>query len=161
MRGEYPETVIEVIDSRMRFRPATLRAVRAFSLCKPWSGSLEKRKEKFVKVNYDLAEAYSIPAPELRFQQMDGSSSGGSHYLPTANCIVLSGRLSVVTYLHEFAHALGKDETDACRWSINLFRRCFPRQFARLLHKGHMLIRPSDVARDLAIPDSKMDRKTS
>ena len=145
MRGDYPETVIEVIDSRMRFRPATLRVVRAFASSKPWSGSLEKRKEKFIRLNHDLAEAYGIPEPELHFQQMDGSSSGGSHYLPSPHRIVLSGRLSVVTYLHELAHALGKDETDACKWSINLFRECFPQQFSRLIHRGHMLIRPADV----------------
>jgi hypothetical protein len=51
------------------------------------------------------------------------------------------GRLSVVTYLHEFAHALGRDERGACRWSINLFRRVFPEQFARLAASGHTLRR--------------------
>ncbi|MCH7700374.1 MAG: hypothetical protein IID37_01685 [Planctomycetes bacterium] len=147
MQGDYPETVIEVIDSEMRFRPATLRAVRAFASSKPWSGSLEKRKEKFIKVTHDLATAYNVPEPDLRFEQLDGTSSGGSYYLPKMHLIIMSGKLSVVTYLHEFAHALGKDEADACRWSINLFRQCFPRQFSRLIHRGHMLIRPTDVGR--------------
>ena len=147
MRGDYPETVIEVIDVEMRFRPAMLRAVRAFASSRPWSGSLQKRKEKFIKLNHDLATACNIPEPEFRFEQMDGTSSGGSYYLPTAHRIVLAGKLSVVTYLHEFAHALGKDETDACKWAINLFRQCFPRQFSRLIHRGHMLIRPTDVGR--------------
>lgn len=118
-----------------------------FASSNPWSGSLEKRKEKFSKVNDDLAAAYGTPKPELRFEQMDGTSSRGSYYLPTAHRIVLIGRLSVVTYLHEFAHALAKDEASACRWSINVFRQCFPRQFSRLIHRGHMLIRPSDVGR--------------
>ena len=56
--------------------------------------------------------------------------------LSRANC---SGktRLSVVTYLHEFAHAMGRDERGACRWSLNLFRRVFPEQFARLRTDGH------------------------
>ena len=147
MQGNYPETVIEVIDAEMRFRPATLRAVEAFASSKPWSGSLFERKEKFIKVNHDLAAAYGAPKPELHFEQIDGTSSGSSYYLPKMHRIVLSGRLSVVTYLHEFAHALGKDEADACKWSINLFRQCFPRQFSRLIHRGHMLIRPTDVGR--------------
>ena len=147
MRNDYPETVIEVMDEAMRFKPATLRAVRAFASSKPWSGSIEKRKEKFAKVNFDLAAAYGAPKPELRFEQMDGTCSSSSYYLSMAHRIVLSGKLSVVTYLHEFAHALGKDEADACRWSINLFRQCFPRQFSRLIHRGHMLIRPTDVGR--------------
>jgi len=59
---------------------------------------------------------------------------------------------TVITYLHEFAHALlrqgyggqlssvalrakedalGHGERGACRWSINLFRRVFPAQYAR------------------------------
>lgn len=145
MRDNYPQTVIEVIDADMRFRPATLRAVRTFASSKPWLGSLEERTEKFISVNRDLAEAYGIPDPELRFEQIDGTGSGGSCYLRSGHRILLTGKLSVVTFLHEFGHALGKDETDACRWSINVFRQCFPRQFSRLVHRGHMLIRPADV----------------
>ena len=34
----------------------------------------------------------------------------------------------------------------ACKWSINLFKRCFPQQYGRLVHLGHMLFRPADVA---------------
>ena len=151
MQGDYPQTVIEVIDAQMRFRPATLRAVRAFASSRPWSGSLEKRKEKFIRVNQDLAKAYATSEPRLRFEQIDGSSSGNSYYRRSTHSIVLTGKLSVVTFLHEYGHALGKDEIEACRWSINLFRRCFPRQFSRLVHRGHMLIRPSDVGRVLAV----------
>ena len=51
--------------------------------------------------------------------------------------ITMRGRLSVVTYLHEFAHALGRGERGACRWSLNLFRRVFPEQCARLRADGH------------------------
>jgi hypothetical protein len=46
-----------------------------------------------------------------------------------------------VTFLHEFAHARGFDERQACRWSINLFRRCFPRSFASCRQVGHTLVR--------------------
>ena len=145
MQGNYPETVIEVLDDEMRFRPATLRAVQAFARSRPWRGSLEERKKKFLKVNHDLASSCDIPEPDLRFGHIDGSSSRGSYYRPSAHRIVTTGRLSVVSYLHEFAHALGKNEVDACRWSINLFRRCFPRQFSKLVHRGHTLVRAADV----------------
>ena len=47
----------------------------------------------------------------------------------------------MLTYLHEFAHARGYDERGACRWSLNLFRRCFPRSFARCRPVGHTLVR--------------------
>jgi hypothetical protein len=42
--------------------------------------------------------------------------------------------------LHEFAHARGADERQACRWSINLFKKCFPRSFARCRVIGHTLV---------------------
>jgi len=151
MRGEYPETVVELIDADMRFRPATLRAVQTFAAAKPWTGSIERRKEKFLALNQALAKACGISVPELHFEQLDRTSSGRSHYLPIAHRIVLTGKLSVVTFLHEFGHALGKDEFDACGWSVNLFRRCFPRQFSRLIHRGHLLLRPDDVGRVLCV----------
>ena len=93
-----------------------------------------------------LAGIYRISAPKLVFGELDGSSSGASHYLPGQHEIVLLGRLSVVTYLHEFGHARGHDEREATRWSTNLFRRCFPHQYARLIHRGHILLRPQNAA---------------
>ncbi|MCH8015076.1 MAG: hypothetical protein IH917_00450, partial [Acidobacteria bacterium] len=110
------------------------------------------RKEKFLRLNHHLASSCGIPEPELRFGRIDGTSSRGSYYRTSAHRIVMTGKLSVVTLLHEFDHALGKDEVDACRWSINLFRRCFPRQFSKLVPRGHTLIRPADVGSELSAP---------
>ena len=146
-RRNYPETVLEVIDEDMQFNPAALRAVHSFASTKPWRGDIDERKEKIVMLNRYLAAAYGIAAPELIFGVIDDSSSGSSYYHPTRHEIALSGRLSVVTYLHEFAHACGMDEQGACKWSINLFRRCFPKSFGRLVHRGHMLVSAEDVRR--------------
>jgi hypothetical protein len=81
--------------------------------------------------------------PTLRFEGIDGSFSGASSCRQPQSSepavITMRGRLSVVTYLHEFAHALGHGERGACRWSLNLFRRVFPAQFARLGTCGHTL----------------------
>lgn len=145
MRDNYPTTVIEVLDDGSQFKGATLEALRAFAQSSPWSGTRASRMKKSLALNQMLADAEGIRVPNLIFRRIDGSSSGGSYYEPSRHRIVLTGRLSVVTYLHEFAHSLGKGERDACRWSINLFRRCFPKQFARLVHVGHVLIRPEDV----------------
>jgi hypothetical protein len=84
-----------------------------------------------------------MPAPELRFERIDGIFSGASSCQRRGDgrpaAITMRGKLSVVTFLHEFAHALGRDERGACRWSINLFRRAFPEQYARLQADGHTL----------------------
>ncbi len=147
-RRDYPETVIEVLDEGARFNAAALRAVRHFAGVNPWRGAKDAREEKFRGLNQSLAVAYGIPEPELKFGRIDGSSSGASHYIPALHRIVIVGKLSVVTYLHEFAHARGMGERGACRWSINLFRRVFPQQAARLVGRGHMLIRPASITRD-------------
>jgi hypothetical protein len=140
--GTYPLTVAEVLDDTMTFLPAALRAVRAFRRSKPWRGTVGERRAKFEQLNRDLAAAYGIAVPRLVFADVEANAfSGDSGYSPAAHTITLRGRLSVVTYLHEFAHARGADERQACRWSINLFRRLFPHSFAHCRQVGHTLVR--------------------
>jgi hypothetical protein len=140
-RRNYPRTVAEVLDDGAKYPGAVLRAVKAFRRCKPWRGPLERRITYFRTLCADLARAYGIPEPRLVFADLEsGSFSGFSSYQPATHTITLHGKLSVVTFLHEFAHARGADERQAVRWSVNLFRRCFPRSFARCRHEGHCLI---------------------
>ena len=149
--NQYPATVVEVLDDQAEYPPELLRVVRLFAASNPWKGSLRTRQQKFCQFNHLMAVACRIDEPLLAFGRLDGSSSssGASYYVPRDHRIVIVGKLSVVTYLHEFAHALGFDERKACRWSINLFRKCFPRQFSRLIHVGHMLIRPQSLPQRL------------
>ena len=141
----YPATVAECLDERARYRRGVVAAVSAFRDESPWRGTLEERKVKFGRLNAALARAYGMPEPELRFERIDGTFSGASTCRrggPGEPAVItMRGRLSVVTYLHEFAHALGRGESGACRWSLNLFRRVFPAQFARLRADGHTVRR--------------------
>ena len=141
----YPQTAAECLSDNIKYRRGVIAAVKAFKRSGPWKGSIETRKKKFRRLNGRLAEAYGMPAPELHFEGIDGSFSGASSCSRRSRgqpaVITMRGKLSVVTFLHEFAHALGKGERGACRWSINLFRRVFPRQFARLRADGHVLRR--------------------
>lgn len=143
MNGNYPQTVAEVIDDAIRFKPAVLAAVHAFKVSHPWRGSLDERHAKFRKLYADLSAVYGIAPPHLVFGNDHVSDSGSSAYLPQMRTVVLRGRLSVVTALHEYAHVLGKDEHQACRWSVNLFKRVWPRLFARCHHERHMLRAPA------------------
>lgn|GEM_PF-1202942 len=145
MVGHYPRTVLEVIDPKKKFRPETLKVLKRFRKMKPWQGSVEERQDKFRWLNRKLADIYHIAVPNLQFGVIDCSFSGDSFYSRQDHLINLSGKLSVVTYLHEFAHARGMDERAACTWSINLFRRCFPMQFSKLIFVGHTLIHPRDL----------------
>jgi len=146
---QYPATVVEILDDQMTFSSDLLQAVQAFAESKPWAGSTESREEKFGQLNRSMAEACRIDPPKLIFGRIDGGNAGGSRYTTRIHRIVIVGKLSVVTFLHEFGHALGFDERKACRWSINLFRKCFPREYARLIHVGHLLVRPQDISATL------------
>lgn len=155
-RYEYPATVAECIDPNLRYRRATIRAVRAFARSKPWRGTFEERARKFWALHEQLCREYRLPVGLSLFESdQDGARTYDRErdmslpvatpilfpydcYVPSLQRIFLM-RLSVVTYLHEFAHALGKGERGACRWSINLFAHCFPRSFARCQHVGHTL----------------------
>jgi hypothetical protein len=128
----YPATVAEVLSDTRTYRPDALRALRAFRSTKPWRGTAAERRAKFRRLHRELCGVYGV-RPRLTFSAREVAC-----YVPVQDRINLP-RLSVVTYLHEFAHTRGADERQACRWSINLFRRVFPRSFARCRQVGHML----------------------
>jgi hypothetical protein len=141
-RDTYPSSIAEILDDRRTFKPAALRAVRRFARSKPWRGTTEERKAKFRRLNRELARAYGIARPRLVFCRVeDDPEVGNGSYQPLAHTITLSGKLSVVTYLHEFGHARGYGERGACRFSVNLFRRVFPRSYSRCRPMGHVLLR--------------------
>jgi hypothetical protein len=137
--NDYPATVSEVLDASMKFKPAVLAAVRAYARSKPWRGTLEERRQKIRALYTALAAAYGIPTPRVVFGDNGEGDSGRSCAIPAMGVVVLRGKNSSVTCLHEFAHCLyGPSERQACRWSLNLFRRCFPKSWARLRFDGHM-----------------------
>ncbi len=155
----YPANIAEVLRPNKKFRREVVRAVKDFKRTRPWRGSLEERKAKFEVLHQQLCLIYA-KSTALVFEVSDAGSSGSSHYTPAQDKITLVGKLSFVTYLHEFAHALGKDERGACIWSVNLFVKCFPRQFARCRAEGHMLLAagtPSGTSQptDNPVPQTK------
>jgi hypothetical protein len=140
-RANYPATVAEVLNPDAKYRRATLAAVRAYARAKPWRGSQAERKAKAERLLAALAASYNRP----RVPALVLVPAGGDYYRPATDTICLnetsSKKFSIITLLHEFGHALGKDERQTCRWSINLFARCFPRSFAGLSADGHCLRR--------------------
>lgn len=138
----YPETVAECLVDGKTYKPAALAALRAFRAAKPWQGPLSRRRRLFRDLHEALCAAYGL-GTAVRFEVNPGEEgdSSLSSYAAGLNRITIRGRLSVLTYLHEFGHALGHGERGACIWSINLFRRMFPRSFARLIPVGHTLRR--------------------
>ena len=138
-KRNYQKTVNEVLTTPVAFKPETITACSNFALTEPWFGSIEERKVKFLQFNEALNRIYQKNIRLNFSNNYQKLSSAKSYY--TNNSIMMIGRLSVVTYLHEFAHALGKDERGAVRWSVSLFKICCPDQFLRAKHLHHMLVK--------------------
>ena len=135
---DYPTDGTEILDPPVRFRDETIEAASRFKASRPWSGTLEERMSKFRQFHTALCQIYGKQT-KLHFGLLDGGCSGSSYYRPVDDVIVLRGKLSVVTYLHEFCHALGRDERGAVRWSVCLFKQVFPEEFAKCHFERHML----------------------
>lgn len=134
-RPNYPATVKEVLGE-VKYKKDTLQALERFRASRPWRGD---RVYKFIALHRELCRVYGKKC-QLVFRNSPGHS-GSSFYDSQHHVIVLLGRLSVVTYLHEFGHLLGKDERQACRWSINLFAKIFPKSFAKAEFRGHVIVK--------------------
>ena len=65
--------------------------------------------------------------------------------MPWRHTIILRGRLSVITTLHEAAHVLfGAPERTAVAWSLAMFQACFPLSFAKLTFRGQIARTPHE-----------------
>lgn len=138
----YPRTLDELLDSQKTYKPGVLRALRDFKRSRPWHGTIDERKEKFKKLHSKLRKIYKIKT-KLRFRNVEAEAErGNGAYNPRTDKIWIEDKLSVVTYLHEFAHAVfGKDEFKAVDWSANLFRRVFPKSAANTITDGHVMLK--------------------
>ena len=148
------------------FEDELVDIVKECSSKKLWRGSLEERKDKFLEMHNLLKRFFALPNLELRFEEITeetdklAGASGGSYFNPEASLIVMKGRLSVVTYLHEFGHAIGCDQERATKWSLGLFKICFPLSYSNLVahpQNSSLMIRqrevPDPVDGDTALPD--------
>lgn len=140
----YPRTVQECLRDRYPYKRGVIAAMKEFRDMKPWKGSVPARAGKFRWVVSALADVYGIATPRVRFESIrlpaPAGASASSGYDRRRNIITMRLKMSVISVLHEFAHALRKGERGACVWSLNLFRRIFPEKWRRLTAAGHMLI---------------------
>ena len=129
-----------IIDLEYTYKIGAIPALSKFRKKKTFKLNTEERFEAMKELIEDLSAVYEIETPTLRMESINGGSSGLSSYSPVTNTIVMRGKLSIITLLHEFAHAKGEDEHEARVWSVNLFRRVYPEQFSRLRQVGNMFI---------------------
>lgn len=132
----YP-TPAQILARPVRFRPGTLELLSAWR--QRYRGQL-RTPDAVTRLLEALALLHDRP---VAVTFVRGHAALVDAYDPWTQTIALNrDRLSVVTALHEFAHHLyGPSELRACRWSVWLFRATFPRTYARLTWRGHLLVR--------------------
>jgi hypothetical protein len=115
-----------------------------------WKGSLGEKLEKFKIIHKELNR---ITGKDIRLRiNMDAfesanENSGASNWSDGTNTITMVGRLSVITLIHEWGHALGMGEEETSTWSNDLFKRSFPNSWGRLQNIGDsqdtMMVKPN------------------
>ena len=76
-------------------------------------------------------------------KEIDVYVSNKYAYHPRLNSISLdASHPSIISTLHEIGHAkFGPNELLACAWSVQMFRAVFPKAYAKLKWRGHMLVK--------------------
>ncbi len=117
---QYPQEVLKAMQSfkaKIRLKP-------------------EERLRAMRDLVAELAGVYKIEPPGVKTASLGGRK--GMYQ----NGVIYLEKLSIITLLHEFAHAaFGHSEYKAVEWSVNLFRKVFPKQFEKLEPKGHTLVK--------------------
>ena len=127
------------------------RVLKAFKKSNPWAGTVGERIDKFNLLFKELKKIYdmkdwqlicSVPT-QIKFWK---SSRKSCVYKPE-KVIILSGKLSVITFLHEFGHAIvtekfvkmprEKEEKMVQEWAVKLFSKVFPEKFEKLKSKDN------------------------
>lgn len=138
------------------YKPEAIKALRAFKKKKTFKLSVEERIQAMDELLQSLAQAYTFEKPiTLKAENMVGGFSGASHVKKYADRfeIFLVGKASIITLLHEFAHCRGYDEHECKVWSLNLFRKVYPKQFEKLVITEHgMAVKQGE---ENSIPDSR------
>ena len=119
------------------------QALEEFKQKNPWSGDFDERKEKFTDLHNKFNEIFGRNiglSIEISPNPRDWSSSGNSYYIQFRDGkeeIHLKGRFSVITFLHEWFHALlGNNEKIARIASWFVFSKIFPEKWEKLKIKS-------------------------
>jgi hypothetical protein len=128
---EYPTAVIEALKyfkKNYKFKSDTVR----------FEEHMRRRLAGIRQLRDTLCREYGVPRVSVYAERILPNPSPGISchccYDVKLGCIRMIGKLSILTFLHEFSHHLqrGGTEEEARRWSINLFKRVYPRAFERL-----------------------------
>lgn len=134
--SKYP-TKKEIMEVQLTFPEPVIEAVEKWK--RHWYRGWDQRY-KYIRIIslQDLVYLISLTqegeAPKVTTAEIDA-------YYPDLKIITIKKKHpSIISTLHEYGHHLyGDSELKACRWSIQLFKECFPYEFEELVWTGHLL----------------------
>jgi len=133
--GMYPtkEETIKYAAENRKYKPKVLLATKLYARLKPWRGTEDEQWDKLRIYCTMMNEAYRNDV----FLVRDANYHGEGCFNLATHKITMS-KVSVITFMHEYAHSLGKDEHEAVKWSLCLFKRIFKKSFSNIEFEGHM-----------------------
>ena len=136
----YP-TSEEIMAKPVKFKRETIAAV------KEWKTTFYNSYWKSYSNEAKLAHLYQLVTrlSQLYNKPLCIVHGNKYQYSPLTMTLTLDAENpSIISTLHEFSHHIQRDggsEKQACRWSIWLFKKVFPKAFAKLqfIPNSHML----------------------
>lgn len=112
-----------------------------------WKGKIQERKNAIKSLNDRLNGIFNndakVVTKMIPHYYREWKSSGSSFYIPIDKTIVLTGKISLITYLHEYAHSLGIDSQENAQiFATEIFKLTYPEKFNKLVatHNGGLMI---------------------
>lgn len=137
---KYP-TEKEIMDPPVKFKDTALDVVMSWKTKFFPGWNVKSNTEKLEALECLIQKLCGVYEENVIVDQWADAYA----YNEQTNTIYLDGNNpSIISTLHEFRHKInGPDELSACRWSIQIFKRCFPKSFEKLKFKdgGHLLIK--------------------
>jgi len=134
--NQYP-TKKQILTQQPRFNKETIKLTKLWKTLalKNWKTDTNQTKHHKLKTLITtLSQTNNKTKPKT-------TTNTEYFYDPNKKTIHLNiNNPSIISTLHELAHHLyGPNEIQACRWSIWLFKKCFPEQYKKLEWKNHLL----------------------
>lgn len=110
-------------------------ALNEFKQKNPWAGDIKERKEKFRELHEKFNKIFNKNI-ELTFlipeNIRDWEPSGASFYDKFYKIIAIRGRLSVITFIHEWLHVFTDSQEISRDLSEYIFAKIFPEKWEKL-----------------------------
>jgi hypothetical protein len=132
----YP-TKTQILKVKPKFRNGVVMITNLWKtmVMKNW-----KNKTKWIKIEelslliLALVALHRMESPDIELDNHYSYDEQGTIHIDFKHP-------SIISTLHETAHYLfGSSELKACRWSVHLFKECFPSEYKKLRWENHMLV---------------------